>query len=237
MSLKRCRKLMDGEESYTLRDLTVTNTLTAENMSSANLSLDTVSTVTNTNDNGLGVSSTTSELLVAGVPAVTASAASVVVDSPLIAADPIELTQGAAPGVTTDKLYNVSGDLYWDDQPLTQSGTYTATLLAIDNVSSLTFSNAKYFRVGNIVTVFVSGEVTPISSANLTEFSISLPFARPSGNFTGVTQATGHASILSTPQSRVGLVGSLTGSQKLNVLYFSETNGAENFTMSATYTT
>lgn len=77
------------------------------------------------------------------------------------------------------------------------SGTYTATLTNGSNVAASSFAAAKYFRVGNLVTVVMRLNVDPTSSAALTEISVSLPVA---SNFTGVGDCIGgggHAETIS----------------------------------------
>jgi hypothetical protein len=56
------------------------------------------------------------------------------------------------------------------------SGTYTPTLTASTNVADITLLKAFYTRVGNVVTVNVTGTVDPTDSGQ-TLFYISLPIA------------------------------------------------------------
>ena len=58
------------------------------------------------------------------------------------------------------------------------SGTYTSTLTNVANVASSTFRDARYIRIGNVVTVFVSFSIATTAAApTITQFYMSLPIA------------------------------------------------------------
>jgi hypothetical protein len=63
------------------------------------------------------------------------------------------------------------------------SGTYTPTLTAVTNVSSLSLpaaSSSTYTKIGNIVNVMVSVSVTPTTGNTGVNFTVSLPINRTS---------------------------------------------------------
>lgn len=68
------------------------------------------------------------------------------------------------------------------------SGTYTPTLTGVSNVAAVTVGNARYIRVGNIVTMMIQMSVDPTSAAATTNVGISLPIA---SGFTASSQAEG----------------------------------------------
>lgn len=76
---------------------------------------------------------------------------------------------------------------YTTDIPTATSSTYTATLTGVTNVTTSTPHIAQYTRVGDIVTVFGSLDVTT-TLAVATEVDISLPIA---SNFAAATDANG----------------------------------------------
>ena len=74
--------------------------------------------------------------------------------------------------------------------PTLASGVYTPTLYNLANLTTSSYSTAYYSRVGDIVHVMISGDLTPTASGNV-DLNFTLPIAS-----TNVTQTTvGVASI------------------------------------------
>lgn len=91
---------------------------------------------------------------------------------------------------TNGKLYQKrtgSGNTGWVLHDRCESGTYTPTGTTVTNLDSVTPSLSFYQRVGDIVTVALSGTMDPTASGNVV-FGISLPIA---SNFAAATDATG----------------------------------------------
>lgn len=64
----------------------------------------------------------------------------------------------------------------WESIPILTNGTYTPTLTNVTNITSTTAQNAQYTRVGSIVTVYGSFDVTT-TLAIASQVDISLPIA------------------------------------------------------------
>lgn len=77
------------------------------------------------------------------------------------------------------------------------SGTYTATLTNGANVAASTFASAKYYRVGNLVTVIMRLNVDPTTSGNLTEVGLSLPIASNLASVGDCVGISAHAETIS----------------------------------------
>lgn len=96
------------------------------------------------------------------------------------------------------------------------SGTYTPTLTAVQNVSSVTLrGEPTYTRIGNILTVSVSFDVSVVSSA-FTQFSVTLPVNMAIGS----TKKIGSVNIgSSVPVVYYPAIGSIVNSSTFNVSF------------------
>lgn len=101
--------------------------------------------------------------------------------------DPAFFTSGAlatsGAGGTVEP-YSTNGVVY--------AGTYTPIATNVSNLGTVTPNVAQYMRVGDVVTVSGTVSVDPTTSGTLTtEFTLSLPVVRVSGNFNATSQAGG----------------------------------------------
>jgi hypothetical protein len=62
------------------------------------------------------------------------------------------------------------------------SGTYTSTLTNTTNISSSTFLNCIYTKVGSVVTATYSVQITPVSCGVSTVLTFTLPFTTSTGS-------------------------------------------------------
>jgi hypothetical protein len=95
-------------------------------------------------------------------------------------------------------LHNNAGSVSGASLQYIASGTYTPTLTGVANVSSSTAYAMPWIRVGNVVTVSLTFDITHTASNTLTKLGISLPIA---SNFTGASDCGGSA----TRQAASGL--------------------------------
>lgn len=91
----------------------------------------------------------------------------------LALAQPLPITSGG-----TGQTSLTTGGTGGSGSPAIVSGTYSPTNVGSNtNISALGFSTACWCRVGNVVTVSGSVNITPTAATTFTEFSISLPVA------------------------------------------------------------
>jgi hypothetical protein len=112
---------------------------------------------------------------------------------------------GAGAGTKSVRYDASSGEITYVDTA--QYGTYNPTVTGGANYSSSSSVKGKYQRIGNIVTVTISGNVTPTATSTAVVFDVSLPI---SSNFTDQYDAVG------------GGAGSFAGSDE-NVLALANT--------------
>lgn len=94
---------------------------------------------------------------------------------------------------------------------LPTSGSYTPTLTAVTNTTSITLKNATYTRIGNIVTACIGFDFQATNSATETTFTISLPVNRGSTTSinigTGSMYRTGGIDLIMCQSSSTSIVG------------------------------
>lgn len=74
-------------------------------------------------------------------------------------------------------LHNNSGSVTGTSNQYIASGSYTPTITSIANVSSTSSHGCQWIRVGNVVTVSGSVDITPTATTTDTQIRISLPIA------------------------------------------------------------
>lgn len=99
------------------------------------------------------------------------------------------------------------------------SGTYTPTSSATQNVDSLSIGTFYWMRVGNVMQLAGVVSVDATSAATFTKFRLTLPFTRPSGNFTSSIQCagTGATNTSSTTNYYVWVVTAINASQVIEL--------------------
>jgi len=121
-------------------------------------------------------------------------------------------------GATGDVLTKQANGTYQPQTPSggggATSGSYTPTFTPNFQVTSVILSSATWIRVGNIVTVSVSGAVTPYVNVIGGSFKCSLPFIT-SSTMTG----SGNGTVVGTPQYYDGLM-SVAASQTTGTFAF-----------------
>lgn len=140
-------------------------------------------------------------------------------------------------GLTTDgrlygkALHNNAGSITGTTNQYVASGTYTPTLTNTTNVSSSTAAVCQWIRVGNVVTVSGSVDITPTSGATVsTNLDMSLPIA---STFTLASQGGGACSDPFTPQS--GSVNANSATGKAVFSFKSATTSSRTFYFTFTY--
>lgn len=112
------------------------------------------------------------------------------------------------------------------------SGTYTPTGAAQVNVTSVTVATAKYLRVGNVVTVSGTVDISATAATSFTRFSMTLPI---SSNLTALTDLAGAANFLSGSAYGAAIVYADTTNDRAFFDFNSIGAGTHNFTYSYTY--
>lgn len=127
-----------------------------------------------------------------------------------------------ADGTITYKNDQLSGPI--------MAGQYTPTLTSVANVDSTSAYLSRYYRVGNMVTVWGKMDVDPTASTTLTRVGISLPVA---SNLTAAQQLSGAAGSIDQ-----GTGGGVTGdatNDRGELSFKSDTNTSHAWTYSFSY--
>ena len=113
-------------------------------------------------------------------------------------------------------------------------GSYTPTNIAgaNANVSAVTFTVARYLRVGNAVTVAGAITLTPTTGGVDTAFYMSVPTG---GTFSSTTQANGNGVAYSSGDRNVIAMRADTSGARILVKGFPSTNSAVSYSYTFTY--
>jgi hypothetical protein len=129
---------------------------------------------------------------------------------------------------------DASGNVIETTSGTTTSGTYTPTLVGSANVTGTpSVTQATYIQSGNIVTVRVSGLVTPTAVPTITIFTISLPFTTATTTQVGVVSGS-VTTQSSTPYYAAAFGGVIFGST-VDVRYLADANAGSTNAYSITF--
>jgi lysophospholipase L1-like esterase len=129
---------------------------------------------------------------------------------------------------------DASGNVIETTSGTTTSGTYTPTLVGSANVTGTpSVTQATYIQSGNIVTVRVSGLVTPTAVPTITIFTISLPFTTATTTQVGVVSGS-VTTQSSTPYYAAAFGGVISGST-VDVRYLADANAGSTNAYSITF--
>ena len=84
-------------------------------------------------------------------------------------------------GITFPATQSASSDANTLDDY--EEGTYTATSDAASNITSVTFTSARYVKIGRLVTVWIQGTASITSSGVKAYFTVTAPFPQASNSF------------------------------------------------------
>ena len=111
------------------------------------------------------------------------------------------------------------------------SGTYTPTFTNVANISSTSFSNAYYSKIGNIVTVTVGLNITPSAANTNTSLKIDLPFSRGNSNSYNV----GVSALVDSPNFFSGVVQTSSDTTTATLYFYPTTTGTYTTVISFQY--
>lgn len=112
------------------------------------------------------------------------------------------------------------------------SGTYTPTVANVANSGTITFGDATYTRVGNLVTVYFSLSMAVTSANTLTTFSITLPVNRTTTSNKGVGSGTAYNTIPSAGWHPISIFSDATTTAKV---YFYPSVNTNTFSVNGSF--
>ena len=131
---------------------------------------------------------------------------------------------------------DASGNLIEQNAPTSgTSASYTPALTNTTNISSSSLTQATYSQVGNIVTVTVSGSITPTASSTATTLTVALPVTTATTTQSGV--GGGALALNAGGLGYVGCYASVNAAGTFQIFFYPTTTTSCNFSITIQYHT